>query len=491
MIPKTGDYIDVLLQQTQRFILPSATMPDAVLAANMLNMALSYIAAEERHGREMSQARMAAARPILSRARQFVADSARVSGETAESAAVIASIDRALEEDASIRSSEQALSETVSYLHAVGTGLAGGEATGLIKDIVSEETAFLVGAVREYDRWHQGAALAEEKIVEQPYLTVDLVNQYISERMKSHLCPRATRVVEIGGGFAKRTYLLDTQGGATDWNSMVVRQDVIGGPTPESVLNEVDVIRCVHAYGIPAPAILHVESDPVPLGAPFIFAARRPGVCSDASWGVRRAGEPSPGEQLARCIAELHQLSPALLGPWAGALDARTVLTGYVQSFEARWNRDRPNDEPLIRAGFDWLLTHVPQEIPRLAIVHADISPRNVLVDEGMLSAVLDWELWHIGDPVYDLAYIRRWLANIMDWERFLAIYRGHGGPDVNLKNCAYWDIFFRFRDAAMLASGVRSFLDGKNRNLKIIAPVMYYYRRCLAEGAQLLHTML
>jgi len=42
-----------------------------------------------------------------------------------------------------------------------------------------------------------------------------------------------------------------------------------------------------------------------------------------------------------------------------------------------------------------------------------------------------------------------------------------------------------------MLASGLRTFVDGRNRNLKIIAPVMHSYRHRLHEGMQRLLPLL
>lgn len=42
----------------------------------------------------------------------------------------------------------------------------------------------------------------------------------------------------------------------------------------------------------------------------------------------------------------------------------------------------------------------------RLCLVHGDFSPKNVLADSTGL-AVLDWEVAHYGDPVFDLAFLQ------------------------------------------------------------------------------------
>jgi tRNA A-37 threonylcarbamoyl transferase component Bud32 len=42
----------------------------------------------------------------------------------------------------------------------------------------------------------------------------------------------------------------------------------------------------------------------------------------------------------------------------------------------------------------------------RLCLVHGDFSPKNVLVGGGSASWVLDWEVAHYGDPVFDVAFM-------------------------------------------------------------------------------------
>jgi aminoglycoside phosphotransferase (APT) family kinase protein len=42
----------------------------------------------------------------------------------------------------------------------------------------------------------------------------------------------------------------------------------------------------------------------------------------------------------------------------------------------------------------------------RRSMVHGDFSPKNMLCDSGPTMVVLDWEVAHIGDPVFDLAFL-------------------------------------------------------------------------------------
>ena len=78
---------------------------------------------------------------------------------------------------------------------------------------------------------------------------------------------------------------------------------------------------------------------------------------------------------------------------------------------------------------------------------------------------------------MYDIAYIKPWIEQTMDWKRFVEIYEAHGGFKVTMANDDFWFIFSELRNSLMLASGLRTFVDGRNRNIKAIGPVMGHYR--------------
>jgi aminoglycoside phosphotransferase (APT) family kinase protein len=221
-----------------------------------------------------------------------------------------------------------------------------------------------------------------------------------------------------------------------------------------------------------------------------VLAARKRGVCDIEAWPPARDDGSPPGEQLAKHLAHLHRLPTDVAGTGAQS-STRDSLQSFIAGIAGRWMRDRPFDDPLVQLGFDWLQDNVPRDVPQLALVHGDLSERNILIDQGKISAILDWELWHVGDPVYDLAYVRRLVEKIMSWDRFLEVYRASGGPPCNLANLSYWLILSEFRNVAMLASGLRTFVDGRNRNLKIITPVMRSYRERLMLGMQALLPLL
>lgn len=58
---------------------------------------------------------------------------------------------------------------------------------------------------------------------------------------------------------------------------------------------------------------------------------------------------------------------------------------------------------------FDWAFLSLEQHCPdagEAMFLHGDFRMGNLLIDEGGIAAVLDWELCHIGDAEHDLAYL-------------------------------------------------------------------------------------
>ena len=60
---------------------------------------------------------------------------------------------------------------------------------------------------------------------------------------------------------------------------------------------------------------------------------------------------------------------------------------------------------PILADLIGWLKHNAPST-ERLTLVHGAYRTGNVLIHEDHVSAILDWELQVIGDPMYDIAYM-------------------------------------------------------------------------------------
>lgn len=105
-------------------------------------------------------------------------------------------------------------------------------------------------------------------------------------------------------------------------------------------------------------------------------------------------------------LARLHALDPAAvglqgLGRPTGFLERQTART--VRNWAA-WGR-APRRPPAWEECRRRITASVPRQ-QRTVITHGDYRLSNLLVRDGRITAVLDWELCTLGDPLADLAWL-------------------------------------------------------------------------------------
>jgi aminoglycoside phosphotransferase (APT) family kinase protein len=61
--------------------------------------------------------------------------------------------------------------------------------------------------------------------------------------------------------------------------------------------------------------------------------------------------------------------------------------------------------DPVSEEAFAWLRSRVPADT-KTGVVHGDYRTGNALIDEGRVTALLDWELAYVGDVRFDLGYL-------------------------------------------------------------------------------------
>jgi tRNA A-37 threonylcarbamoyl transferase component Bud32 len=100
----------------------------------------------------------------------------------------------------------------------------------------------------------------------------------------------------------------------------------------------------------------------------------------------------------------------SLLAAWHAATTGRPGLverfgdkTGFVELRVEPFYRSVTRKYPALRSRLNALSDRLLQR--QVCLVHGDFSPKNVLTD-GNREWVLDWEVAHLGDPVFDLAFL-------------------------------------------------------------------------------------
>jgi len=125
-----------------------------------------------------------------------------------------------------------------------------------------------------------------------------------------------------------------------------------------------------------------------------------------------RIADPAERERVAQhfleCLAALHALTPESLA----RAELRVPRTPQehasleLDATEALAAQATARREPLLGFALGWLRRNLPERAERTSLLQGDTGPGNFLFHEGRVSAVLDWEFAHFGDPLEDLGWI-------------------------------------------------------------------------------------
>jgi aminoglycoside phosphotransferase (APT) family kinase protein len=178
-------------------------------------------------------------------------------------------------------------------------------------------------------------------------------------------------------------------------------------PSAHAVDREYRLLSGLYPLGFPVPEPLALCDDPEIIGAIFYvmeMAKGRPyanGALPDFDPDTRRRMY----EQLVDTLAELHTIDPekAELGDFGRP-------GNYFERQVARWTRQYRDSETDYIPEMERLIAFLPGTLPeqsRVSVVHGDYRIDNVVFDgDGTLTAVLDWELATLGDPLADFSYL-------------------------------------------------------------------------------------
>ena len=207
----------------------------------------------------------------------------------------------------------------------------------------------------------------------------------------------------IAGGKSNLTYVVTD--GVSEW---VVRRPPLGHvlATAHDMGREHRVMSALGDTPVPVPVTYGLCEDASVLGAPFYVMERVAGTPYRRASELAALGEARTrtiSTRLVDTLAALHQVDPFEVdlgdfGKPEGYL-ARQV-SRWKKQLDASYTRDLPAADQL----YAELAADVPAE-SAAGIVHGDFRLDNVLVDDhDRITAVLDWEMATLGDPLADLA---------------------------------------------------------------------------------------
>jgi aminoglycoside phosphotransferase (APT) family kinase protein len=234
---------------------------------------------------------------------------------------------------------------------------------------------------------------------------------------------------------------------------------------------------------LPVPRVLAFSDDSSVIGAPFLVTERVEGDTPMPWKGAAEERSASHNESLARDfvdgLAALHALDwqGSALGSLWGAVDPASVAREQALYWwrHAGFGDDASGAPPQMHYAMRWLLRHAPVA-QRVTIVHGDYRVGNFLQKDGRITAVLDWELVHAGDPHEDLAWaaLRVFsggtgrVGGIMEREFFFERYARQSGLTPDPAALRYYEVLGLFKSVAMLLGAAHRVQAGRARDIRM-----------------------
>lgn len=324
----------------------------------------------------------------------------------------------------------------------------------------------------------------------------DARNRPIEARIVDYLASRLPdgrdfalqNVQRIAVGWSHETWLFDLvwrENGQTRQRALCLRRDP--GNTLLRHLSSLEqqfrVLQCLADTDLPTPRPYWFESDPAILDAPFLVMEKVPGSCPNP-WGregrafYQAAADRGvlPGSFTA-ALATLHTLDWRSAGleflgaPKPGPDFARREIAKWKQLIDLSGHPP----EPILTDLIAWLEANAPS-VDRVTLVHGAYRTGNLLINDDRISAVLDWELQVLGDPMYDVAYVLSdlnregtpLLSNLVDRDSFYRDYEAATGFTIDDNVCRYYNALYAMRSVAFWMSASGLYADGKSQDMRL-----------------------
>lgn len=315
----------------------------------------------------------------------------------------------------------------------------------------------------------------------------------LASKISDYLAQQVGHPVQVGAirrfpvGFSWLTYAVPVTGlqGGGDTQELILRLGPDYGLfAPYSAAPQVLSMRSLEGSAVPVPRTYWSSDDASVFGAPFLFCEKVSGAAV-VPWVSAR--EPGLEEGYRRRLAEqfIDALAALHCVPWQDKPmaemahgitidDAAQQNVAYWEAQIARWAM-RPY--PMAEWGIRWLKAHAPVA-PRVAIVHGDYRTGNFLEEGGRITAILDWELVHLGDPHEDLGWASlpmymggsKLISRLAEPDWFYARYSEKAGFQVSMASVRYYQALSLLKLAATHMAAARCFEEGRFNDMRMPA---------------------
>ena len=284
---------------------------------------------------------------------------------------------------------------------------------------------------------------------------------------------RIEQLKPVYGGNSSQMFTFDarwSESGRPQSHALVLRR---AAPSEFQSFGREAEFRLLKGLGptaVPVPEMFWMDAEGRWLERPAMVmervsgTARRRLIADDES-GLDAGTRAALAAEIPGLLAAIHEVDLDALGlPAPGPHPAAEQLAIY----DAEIRRQEVEPIPELRLASLWLHDNLPAPPAKAVLVHGDFRPANLLVDSGRITAVLDWEFAHAGDPTEDIGWYltpyyaaEHFVPGAWSAEDFLSRYEAARGIAADRQAIAFWSVFAMYKLASMTMAAVRAFVEG------------------------------
>lgn len=239
----------------------------------------------------------------------------------------------------------------------------------------------------------KGEELPEEKIKQ------FLLEQQLLNSIKSEL-----RVHQFSNGYSNLTYLLEIED-----KELVLRRPPFSAPKRgHDMGREYKVLKHLNPVFKKAPEAHAFCEDAGIIGAPFYIMEKVDGIILTAKSTHQKQVTPQAFKTIANTwldtFVDFHQIDYK-----AASLSDLGRPEGYVERQVRNWSKQyltaATDDVPIATKVMAWMQEQQPKQYDH-SLIHNDFKYDNVVFKDNSwseITAILDWEMCTLGDPLMDL----------------------------------------------------------------------------------------
>jgi aminoglycoside phosphotransferase (APT) family kinase protein len=305
------------------------------------------------------------------------------------------------------------------------------------------------------------------------------VEQFLAERLGSDATPQVVELRRSGTGTSRENWPFDaewTADGRRERHRLILRRDPPSAVLETARSTEFRLLQRLADTSFHAPVVHWLDADGASFRRPSMIVTRYEGSADRAvlrkfdPMGLGPARQVDLAREFCDVLCHLHQVDVDAHATDADPTELDAPSTeDELERWRLEFERQALEPQPAMDIAMEWLRDNVPPPPVRNRVVHGDFRPANILIKDGKVAVVLDWETARLGDPIDDVGWYtaplyrkEHFIPGAWEPADFVRRYEEKCATKVNPSTLRFWQVFATFRLAVMALTGIRAFVDGR-----------------------------